>query len=75
MKAKTLLFNFIGFAFFFLILRYITTLVWLEVPIYMVVIAAVLANYMSPKFGVVETEKGKKMMMKWVFVKGLREIK
>ena len=75
MKAKTLLFNFIGFAFFFLILRYITTLIWLEVPIYMVVIAAVLANYMSPKFGVVETEKGKKMMMKWVFVKGLREIK
>ena len=75
MKAKTLLFNFIGFAFFFLILRYITTLIWLEVPIYMVVIAAVLANYMSPKFGVVETEKGTKMMMKWVFVKGLREIK
>ena len=45
-----------------------------EAPIYMVVIAAILANFLSPKFGVVETEKGKKMMMKWIFVKGLREI-
>ena len=57
MKAKALLYNFIGFTFFFLVLRYLSVFVVSEVPIYMVVIAAVLANFLSPKFGVVETEK------------------
>ena len=75
MKAKALLYNFIGFTFFFLVLRYLSVFVVAEVPIYMVVIAAVLANFLNPKFGVVETEKGMKMMMKWIFIKGLREIK
>ena len=75
MKAKALLYNFIGFTFFFLVLRYLSVFVVAEVPIYMVVIAAVLSNFLSPKFGVVETEKGMKMMMKWIFIKGLREIK
>ena len=75
MKAKALLYNFIGFTFFFLILRYLSVFVLAEAPIYMVVIAAIFANFLSPKFGVVETENGKKIMMKWIFVKGLREIK
>lgn len=75
MKAKALLYNFIGFTFFFLVLRYLSVFVVAEVPIYMVVIAAVLANFLSPKFGVVETEKGMKIMMKWIFIKGLKEIK
>ncbi|MDA9273321.1 hypothetical protein N9P83_03345 [Flavobacteriaceae bacterium] len=56
-------------------MRYLSVFVVAEVPIYMVVIAAIFANFLSPKFGVVETENGKKMMMKWIFVKGLREIK
>lgn len=75
MKVKALFYNFIGFTFFFLLLRYLSVFVVNEVPIYMIVIAAVLANFLSPKFSVVETEKGMKMMMKWIFIKGLREIK
>ncbi|MCW1953578.1 MAG: hypothetical protein KIH80_005360 [Flavobacteriia bacterium] len=75
MKAKALLFNFIGFAFFFLILRYLSGFIVPDTPLYVVVIAAIVANFISPKFGVIEGESGKKMMMKWVFIKGIREIK
>ena len=46
-----------------------------ETPLYVVVIVAILANVIAPKFGVIETSTGKKMMLKWVFIKGIREIK
>lgn len=75
MKAKALLFNFIGFAFFFLLLRYISGFIFAETPLYAVVIVAIIANFISPKFGVIASESGQKMMMKWVFIKGIREIK
>jgi hypothetical protein len=40
-----------------------------------VVIVAIIANFISPKFGVIASESGQKMMMKWVFIKGIRKIK
>jgi len=75
MKAKALFFNFIGFAFFFIILRYLSDYVVPTTEIYGVVIAAILANVVAPKFGVIDTDAGKKIIMKWLFIKGLREIK
>jgi glycerol-3-phosphate dehydrogenase len=75
MKAKALFFNFIGFAFFFIIFRYLSIYVVPATDIYGVVIAAILANVVAPKFGVIDTDTGKKMMMKCLFIKELREIK
>jgi len=40
-----------------------------------VVFAAILANILAPKFGVVVDKEGKKLMMKWLLIKGVRQIK
>lgn len=74
MKAKALLYNFIGFTFFFFLLRYLSGFVLPTHQIFRVVLAAIIANILAPKFGVIKTNSGKKMMMKWVFIKGIREI-
>lgn len=37
-------------------------------------IAAVAASVMAPKFSAVKTKSGEKLMMKWIFIKGFREL-
>jgi len=59
---------FIGFRF--LIEKY-THLVGLWVPFTAFVIGTILA----PKFQSVKTKDGEKLFMKWLFVKGIKEVK
>lgn len=77
LKYKSLLYNFLGFAFLFLAAR--LGLGALEFfpdnRILLALAAAVIANILSPKFGVVTTENGEKLFMKWLFLKGVRELK
>ncbi|MDP4606104.1 MAG: hypothetical protein NWP52_04645 [Flavobacteriaceae bacterium] len=75
MKAKALIFNFLGFTFLFLSFRFLALWLYPTENIFPIVIAAVLANVLAPKFGVVEDKEGKKMMMKWLLIKGIRQIK
>ncbi len=37
-------------------------------------IAAVAASLLAPKFSAVKTKSGEKLMMKWIFIKGFREL-
>lgn len=36
--------------------------------------AAVAASVLAPKFSAVKTRSGEKLMMKWIFVKGFKEL-
>lgn len=73
-KNKALLFNFLGFALLFLLLRFILSSVFDLHNIFLAILAAIGASILSPKFGVVRTEQGKKVMMKWILMKGTREV-
>jgi len=75
MKAKALIFNFIGFTFLFLAFRYLLLWLYPVDNLFPIVFAAILANIVSPKFGVVDDKEGKKLMMKWLLIKGVRQIK
>ena len=73
-KTKALLFNFIGFAIFFLGIRLLLGF-YLDIStIFLAVISAILASILAPKFGVVKKEGEAKIFMKWLFLKGFREL-
>lgn len=73
-KTRAVVYNFIGFAILFLILR-LAFGYFLDISrFYLAMAAAVSASFLAPKFGVVEGDGHAKIMMKWIFIKGFREI-
>lgn len=74
-KTKSLLYNFLSFAIFFFPMRYLvnayTELTGLWIPF----TAFVVSTILSPKFQAIQTKDGEKLYMKWIFIKGTREIK
>jgi len=73
-KHRALLYNFIGFAFFFVGGRLLFGYLFTMNTVFMAIMAAVFATILAPKFAVVKTAKGKKLMMKWIFITGFREM-
>ncbi|XLS30383.1 hypothetical protein ACJD0Z_06050 [Flavobacteriaceae bacterium M23B6Z8] len=74
-KYKAIFYNFIGFAVFFLIARFSLGYFLPINRIFLAVTSAIIANILAPKFGVIKNEEGEKILMKWIFIKGMREIK
>lgn len=74
-KWKALAFNFIGFAIFYTIFYFavvhLTHLKGFWIPI----TAAVVSSILAPKFQVVVYMGEEKLFMKWLFFKGVKEIK
>ncbi|WP_340067017.1 hypothetical protein [Ascidiimonas aurantiaca] len=77
LKYKSLLYNFLGFALLFLAIRFgLGALAFFpDNRVLLAITAAVIANILAPKFGVVTTENGEKLFMKWLFLKGVKEWK
>lgn len=73
-KHKALLFNFIAFVALFLIARLVLGYYLPINPIFLAVTSAIIANVLAPKFGSIQTDDGEKVLMKWIFIKGMREI-
>lgn len=73
-KYRALLLNFIGFAILFVIAR-LTLGHYLPINrIFLAVTSAIIANVLAPKFGAIQSDGGEKIMMKWIFIKGVRKI-
>ena len=73
-KIKAILLNFLGFAILFLVAR-IAFGYFLNLDrLYLALGAAIIASIFAPKFAVVEVEGSSKILMKWIFIKGFREI-
>ncbi len=74
-STKSLLYNFLAFAIIFFPFRYLidafTELKGLWIPS----VAFVIATILSPKFQAIKTNEGEKLYMKWLFIKGVKEIK
>ncbi|WP_294822171.1 hypothetical protein [uncultured Flavobacterium sp.] len=73
--VKALLYNFLAFLPFFLSLSYLiqefTGLTGFWIPI----TAAVATTLLAPKFQAIKVQGQDKIFMKWLFVKGVREVK
>ncbi len=74
-KRKALTYNFLCFAAFYMILYFLivrfTGLTGLWIPL----TAFVSASILTPKFQYVKYRGEDKIFMKWLFIKGLKEIK
>ncbi|MFC4818399.1 hypothetical protein [Flavobacterium sp. GCM10023249] len=74
-STKAFIYNLLGFAVFFFPLRYLiatyTHLDGLWIPLTALVVGTIL----SPKFQAVKTRDGERLFMKWLFTKGLKELK
>ncbi len=73
-KNKSLLFNFLCFAVLFLIVRFSLDYLMPINRIFLAIISAIIANILAPKFGSVKTDNGEKIMVKWIFLKGFRQL-
>lgn len=75
-KVKAFFYNLISFAVFFLILRFSINFYFPQLNyLVMALAAAFTATLLAPKFGVVKEGASEKILMKWVFLKGIREVK
>jgi len=73
-KYKALLYNFIAFALLFIAVRLLLGYYLPINRIFLAVTSAIAANILAPKFGAIQTDDGEKILMKWIFIKGTREI-
>ena len=73
-KVKAFLYNLACFAVLFILFRFLidnyTNLTGLFVPI----TAFVVGTLTAPKFQAVKTQDGEKIFMRWLFLKGVREV-
>ncbi|WP_224489968.1 hypothetical protein [Robertkochia flava] len=73
-KAKALLYNFLGFVILFLVFRFGLLYLFPDQYILMLLFAVISASVISPKFGVVVENGQERVKMKWVLLKGVRDV-
>ena len=73
-KHKVLVFNFLGFAILFVLFRFGLSLFLQLDSFYMSLIAAITASFLAPKFAVIKKKGVDKIVMKWIFLKGFKEL-
>lgn len=75
LKTKAFIYQLISFAVLFIIVRFLvatyTNLSGLWIPL----TAFIVGTILSPQFQAVKTNQGEKLFMKWIFMKGIKEIK
>tara|TARA_R110000868_G_scaffold222573_1_gene474443 strand:- start:8694 stop:8924 length:231 start_codon:yes stop_codon:yes gene_type:complete len=74
LKHKALVLNFIGFATIFIFLRWFVMDFFSINHLLKSILSAILATILSPKFAVIKARDGLKLVMKWVFIKGFKEL-
>lgn len=74
-KTKAFVYNLISFTIIFLGARYlVATFTHLE-GYFIPLTAFVAVTLLAPMFQTVKTKDGEKLFMKWLFIRGLKEIK
>jgi len=75
LQIRAFVFQLLSFAVLFILSRFLidkySNLSGLWIP----VTAFVVSTLLAPKFQAVKTSDGEKLFMKWLFVKGIKEIK
>ena len=73
-KTKSFVYQLISFAVFFIGLIFLIKQFFPLTDFVTKLVAFILGTILAPKFQAVKTKDGEKLFMKWIFVKGLREI-
>ena len=74
LQVKAFVYQLLCFVIFFLatkfMVSYLTSLKGFTVSL----IAFVIGTFLAPKFMATKTQNGEKLFMKWIFLKGMREV-
>lgn len=74
-KVKAFLYNFLGFAPIFLLVYFLVEKFTGLTGFWMPLTAFIASTILAPKFQVVKYEGKEKIFMKWLFIKGIKEVK
>lgn len=74
-KTKAFFYNLVCFAILFVIFHYLTSKFSSFSGLWIPLIAFVISTILAPKFQAVRTKEGEKIFMRWLFIKGIKEIK
>ncbi len=74
-KTKAFLFQLICFVILFIGFRYLIAVYTNLTGYWIPITAFVVGTLLSPQFQAVNTKDGEKLFMKWIFFKGVKEIK
>ncbi|ATA92505.1 hypothetical protein CGC56_10250 [Capnocytophaga canimorsus] len=73
-KTKAFLLNFICFVVIFIGLRMGIHYLFPIKYLYAAIISGIVSLLIAPRFAVVNTAYGDKLLMKWIFIKGVKEL-
>ncbi len=74
LQVRAFLYQLGCFAILFIAGRYIVAMYTGLTGFWIPMTAFIVATLISPKFQAVKTKDGEKLYMKWIFIKGIREI-
>jgi len=74
-KTKAFLYQLISFAILFIAFRYLVATYTNLTSYWIPLTAFVIGTILAPKFQAIQTKEGEKLFMKWIFTKGIKEIK
>ena len=75
LKVKAFILQLISFATFFIVIQYLLAKYTGLQGIWISVTAFVMGTILAPQFQSVKTKDGDKLLMKWIFMKDVKEIK
>ena len=74
LQLRAFIFQLLSFVVLFISFRYLTAKDTNLSGFYVPLTAFVVSTLLAPKFQAVKTRDGEKLFMKWLFLKGIREI-
>ena len=74
LQVRAFLYQLGCFAILFILGRYLVANYTHLTGIWIPLTAFIVGTLISPKFQAVKTKDGEKLFMKWIFIKGIREI-
>lgn len=74
LQVRAFLFQLGSFAIFFISSRYLVAKYTMLTGFWIPFTAFVIGTIIAPKFQSVKTKDGEKLYMKWIFIKGIKEI-
>ena len=74
-KSKAFVLQLLSFIIFFLGFTYIFKQIFTFQDLYIKLMAFAVGTVFAPKFLATQTKNGEKLFFKWLFIKGMKEIK
>jgi len=74
LQVKAFVLQLLCFATLFILTQFLIEKYLDQSGIFVSIVSFILSTVLSPKFQAIKTNEGEKLFMKWIFIKGVKEI-